>query len=73
MWKPSFIASAYFIGWSVTLLWLPRIADIYGRRLLFAYGMVASSVLYTVLMFTGSLDVTIAVSFLLGMLSSVRQ
>ena len=72
IWKPSLIASAFFIGWSSTLLWVPRLADIYGRRRIFAYGQVISAVLYTIIMLSDSLNVIIAVSFLSGMLNSVR-
>ena len=69
---PSFIASAFFLGWSLTLLWVPRLADIYGRKYIFAIGQIFGAILYSILMVTDSLNVTIAVSFLCGMLNSVR-
>ena len=72
IWKPSLIASAFFIGWSVTLLWAPGLADVFGRRLLFSSAMVLNAILFTILMFTESLNVTITVSFLIGMISSLR-
>ena len=30
-WKVSVLSSSFFLGWCSTLLWLPRISDIYGR------------------------------------------
>lgn len=71
-WKPSLIASAFFIGWCITLLWLPRFADVYGRKRLFAVAMAVQSFFYTVMMVTGSLNVTIMCSLFMGMLSSIR-
>lgn len=72
VWKPSLIASAFFIGWCVTLLWVPGLADVFGRRRLFASAMAFGAVIYTVMMFTSSLNVMIGMSFLMGSLSSVR-
>ena len=71
-WKPSLIASAFFIGWCVTLLWVPGLADVLGRRRLFAISMAFGAIIYTVMMFTSSLNVMIAMSFLMGIMSSVR-
>lgn len=36
--KVSLIGSAYFVGWIVTLLFVPRISDKYGRRNLIVFG-----------------------------------
>ena len=72
-WKPNFITSAYFLGWCSTLLWIPYMADIFGRKPLVSIAMALCAVLYAVLMFTESLDTTIVVSFMLGMLSSARE
>ena len=30
-WKIGAIGSSFFIGWCLTLLWVPRLADIHGR------------------------------------------
>lgn len=66
------IGAAFFFGWAVTLLLVPRLADNYGRKPVFAYGITFSALLYTILMFTDSLNVTIFVSLLFGMMTSVR-
>ena len=33
--KVGLLGSSYFIGWCFSLLWAPRLADIYGRKTLF--------------------------------------
>ena len=69
-WKLSFIASAFMLGWGATLLWVPSLADKLGRKPVFAFGNVLSTLMFSVLMVTESLDATIFASFVLGMLSS---
>ena len=71
-WKPPLIGAAFFLGWAVTLLILPPMADKYGRRIMFASGITFSAFLYTIIMFTESLDVMIFISFLFGMITSIR-
>ena len=70
--KPSLIASAFFLGWALTLIWVPRLGDVYGRKKLFLFGTVSGAFLYTALMFTESLNLTIALSFCFGCLTSIR-
>ena len=72
VYKPSLIASAFFLGWGASLLWLPRYADIYGRKRLFAIGMTVGAVFYTLLMLTESLYTMIFVTFVMGMITSIR-
>jgi len=49
-WKVGFIGSAFFLGWVTTILWLPRLSDMYGRKKFFAAGMAANLLLYTMLL-----------------------
>lgn len=71
-WKVGFIGSAYFLGWCVTLLWVPRLSDQNGRRKFFMVGMTMQLVLYTMLMICNSLDVMITIFFFFGMNASIR-
>lgn len=71
-WKVGLIGASWFIGWSCTLLWLPRLADIYGRKRLFCAGMLTISFLYVGILVTHSLNTMIALFFLTGALSSIR-
>ena len=70
-WKVSFITSAYFLGWGVTLLWLPIISDKYGRKSFFIVGCILDLVMYTGIMLTTSLDIMITLSFLDGLSASL--
>lgn len=71
-WKIGMIGASLFIGWCVTLLWLPSIADKKGRRNLFWFGMVCDLALYTGLMLTHRLGVMIFIYFCFGMICSIR-
>ena len=72
-WQAGSLGSAYFIGYVFTLLWLPRLADVYGRKKIFAYGMAVQSIFYTVLMFTNNFYVMLVTTFCFGLLASIRQ
>jgi MFS family permease len=71
-WKVSMIGTSLFLGWALTLLWLPGFADKMGRKKVFLVGMIVDLGLYTGLMFTYSLEVMIVLYFLFGMMSSIR-
>lgn len=70
-WHVGLISMASFIGSLATLPWLPRLADIYGRKPVFVWTNFAQLVSYTILMFTHNLNVMIASSFLYGATSAV--
>ena len=72
-WKVGFISSAYFLGWCTTLLWLPVLADKYGRRNIFIAGTIIDLSLYTGILITGHIDVMITVVFLEGVAASCTQ
>lgn len=71
-WKIALIGSMFFVGWCCSLLWVPRLADVYGRKRLFILGMLWDLVTFTVIMFTNSLNVMIAAYAALGFNSSIR-
>ena len=66
------IGASLFIGWCMTLLWLPAMADQRGRRKLFWIGMIGDLLLYSGLLVTDSLIVMIILYLCFGMLCSVR-
>ena len=70
-WKISFISSAYFLGWGITLLWLPMVSDKYGRKIFFVVGCILDLVMYTGIMLTKSLNAMITLSFLDGLSASL--
>ena len=50
--KMGFIASAYFIGWISTLLFLPRLSDLYGRQKFLMIGNIVATFAYAGILFT---------------------
>ena len=72
-WQVSALSSAYFIGCGVTLLWLPRFADIYGRKKMYTLGMVLQVIFYTAIMFTRNYYVMLISIFIFGTLISFRN
>ena len=68
----SLIGAAYFIGWSTTLLWVPRLGDVYGRKLLFTAAMFVDLALLAAVFLVKSSYAMMAIMFAFGALSSVR-
>ena len=66
------IGASLFLGWCVTLLWVPALADKNGRKKIFWFGMFCDLMLYTGLLITSSLGVMIALYFCFGMVCSIR-
>ena len=57
------LGSSYFIGWCLTLLWVPRLGDLLGRKKLFWACMLCQTFLYVAMLFTKSL---IGMTFIIG-------
>ena len=66
------IGSSLFVGWCFSLLWMPRLADVYGRKNLFRIAQVADTILYSWIFLTSSLNVAIAINVGLGFFTSIR-
>jgi len=66
------IGATFFLGWCVTLLWLPGMADKKGRRKIFWLGMLIDLLLYTGLMITTSYGVMIFLYLCFGMICAIR-
>ena len=71
-WVIGMIGGSLFIGWCITLLWLPAISDNYGRRMVFWIGMMIQLVLYTGLFFCKNLILMIFIWIAFGALSTIR-
>ena len=71
-WKIGMLGSAVFIGWFITLLFIPRLSDIYGRKKIFLIGMYGDWALYIAVFFVKSLDFMIFITFCFGLLTSIR-
>jgi putative MFS transporter len=65
-WEIGLIGSMYFAGWCCTLLWVPRLADIYGRKWLNFGSLAFETVLFVVMYFTHSITVVMVCMFFTG-------
>ena len=45
-WKPSLLGTVYFFGWSITLLFIPKLADKFGRRWIYLSSRLIDASLY---------------------------
>ena len=71
-WKVGMLGTCLFVGWASTLLWVPSFGDKYGRKNIFAVSMSLNLIMYSVMMWTTSLDVMLISVFFQGALNSVR-
>ena len=72
-WKIKMSYQAFYLGWACTLLWVPRISDIYGRRKVLITGLTLSAIFYTALLFVSSLNQLIILMFCLGMMRTINR
>ena len=66
------IASSFFIGWISTLVFIPRISDLFGRQRFIQFGNVIQSIGYSLLFMTRNYNVLIIAMVTMGMCSTVR-
>jgi len=66
------IGSAMFAGWALSGLFLPRLADLYGRKLVFQVSMTLQLVTFIGLMLSRNMTLTTVIMFVFG-ISSVGR
>ena len=66
------LGSAFFAGYVVTMMWLPRFADKKGRKPMYTLGMILNAVVYTVMMVQSNFYATWVCIFLFGCINSMR-
>ena len=71
-WKIGMMGSAFFIGWSASILILPRLSDVSGRKIFWRVGMTLQTLCFVLMFLTKSLNFMIIIFFSLGVLSSIR-
>ena len=72
-WKVGLLGTMFFTGWCATLLWVPRLADVYGRKKLFLIGMALNLVLLVAMLITSDLQVMTVIAFLFGCACPMRR
>ena len=70
--KIGIIGSVPFIGWVSTLLFIPRLADVYGRYKIILIGNIVQLLALTMTVFTRSFPLLIVGLLITGMTSSIR-
>lgn len=66
------VSALFWLGWCVTLLWVPRFADVYGRKWMIAYNNMVSLALYVATLFAPNVYFLGAVLFTWGIFNSIR-
>ena len=66
------IGTSLFLGWCITLTFVPRLADLYGRKYLMRGGTTVLFLAYTVLMITHDYVVFICALFVIGLMCTTR-
>ena len=70
--KIGFLGSSFFIGWIVTLTFLPRLSDLYGRQKIIVCGNIGQFIAYTMIIATRSYTVLVAALILMGTMATIR-
>lgn len=66
-WKIGLIGSMYLFGWASGCLFIPRLGDVYGRRIPFLISVVLSLGVYIGLILSQNIYLTMVMFFLLGL------
>ena len=69
----SLLGSSYFIGWTISLLFVPRLADMYGRKKIFVVGMVLQVLVYFGVIFARSITFMTVMLGISGLINGVRN
>ena len=70
--KIGFISSAFFAGWVFTLIWVPRVSDLFGRQKVLIAGTLINFLAFTFLLLTESYAVLIICMTTFGMMATIR-
>ena len=67
------MGSAFFVGWLIGLLFIPRLADKHGRRKIFVFGLLLGVLNYIGVIFTTNLTVMTGLFGMNGFIMSMRE
>ena len=71
-WKIALPGVMFFVGLTLTTVWLPPLSDIYGRKSLFIVAMGTGLLFHFGMYITSHWSVIITMTFLLGLITSLR-
>ena len=66
------LGSVVFIGWVLTLPWVPRLSDMYSRKKIFIIGMVMDWLMFVAMFFAKSINWMIVITFVFGLMTTIR-
>ena len=70
--KIGLIGSAYFGGWALSLTFLPRLSDLFGRQKILIAGTTVNFLAFTMLLTSHSYAILVVSMATFGMMSSIR-
>lgn len=71
-WKVGLLGSMVFVGWVITLIWVPRLSDKYGRKTIYMIGMWGDCACFIAMFLVTSIDLMICVTFVFGLCTTIR-
>ena len=71
-WQIGLLGSAFFGGWVTTLLWVPKLVDMYGKIQVVRVSAGISVALYILLLFSTSYKLNVACMYFHGFVHSCR-
>ena len=66
------LGSSVFAGWCISLTFIPRLSDLYGRKKIFFLSAIVQTTVYTIIMLTHNFWVAITALFVVGLCCTVR-
>ena len=66
------IGSSFFAGWAFSSFIIPRLADVYGRRVTFIYSMVLQTLAFIGVIFSRDINITTVLMFFMGIAAPAR-
>ena len=66
------VGAAMFAGWAISAIFLPRMADVYGRKWVYLWSMAAHGTFYLLIILSKDLTLTTCLMFFFGMASVGR-
>ena len=66
------VGTAFFVGWLITLTFIPRVADLFGRLKLIKMHNIVHFIAYATLLYSTSYSMLITSMMLLGAMCTVR-
>ena len=71
-WKVGMMGSTVFVGWVITMAWMPRLSDMYSRKIFLQIGMITNFAMFICMYYVTSVEWMIAITFVFGLVMTIR-